>query len=94
MTKIVVLRRQLTGGGTEPTAGVGKWGRLVNILGKEGEYRRTADIFYVAMVQSVLLFGSETWVMTPQLDKAFEGFHHQALQNIAFMGPKCQWDGT
>ena len=66
----------------------------MNILGKEGEYRRTADIFYVAMVQSVLLFGSETWVMTPQLDKAFEGFHHQALQNIAFMGPKCQWDGT
>ena len=45
----------------------GKWGKLVKLLGREGEDRRTAGRFYVAVVRSVLLFGSETWVMTPRL---------------------------
>ena len=40
---------------------------MVNILGREGADRRTAGRFYVAVVQEVLLFGSEMWVMTPQL---------------------------
>ena len=48
----------------------------------------------MAVVQSVLLFGSETWVMTPRLDKYLEGFHHRAARQIAGMGPKCQRDGT
>ena len=36
----------------------GKRTQLVNILGREGEDRRTAGIFYVKVVQAVLLFGS------------------------------------
>ena len=35
-----------------------KWGQLANILGREGDYRRTVGMFYVAVVQAVLLFGS------------------------------------
>ena len=27
-------------------------------------------VFYVAVVQAVLLFGSETWVLTPRLEKS------------------------
>ena len=45
----------------------GKWGRLKKILVREGADKRTAGRFYVAVVQAVLLFGSETWVLTPQL---------------------------
>ena len=50
--------------------------------------------FYVAVVQEVLLFGSETWVLKPQLDKALEGFHHQVVLWMAGMGPKRQQYGT
>ena len=44
----------------------------------------------MAVVQAVLLFGSETWVMTPRLEKSLEGFHHQAVRQMAGMGPKFQ----
>ena len=50
--------------------------------------------FYVAVVQAVLIFGSETWVLNPRLDKYLEGFHHRAVRRIAVMGPKRQQDGT
>ena len=48
----------------------------------------------MVVVHVVLLFGSETWVTNPQLEKAPEVFHQRALLQMAGMGPKCQWDGT
>ena len=48
----------------------------------------------MAVVQAVLLFGSETWVWTPRLKKSLEGFHHQAAWWMAGMGPKLHQDGT
>ena len=44
--------------------------------------------FYVAVVQAVLLFGSETWVMTPCLEKSLMGFHHRLVGRMSVMGPK------
>ena len=41
-----------------------KWGILVKLWGRERSDRRTAGIFYVAVVQVVILFGSDMWVMT------------------------------
>ena len=54
---------------------------------------RLTGIFYVAVVQAVLLFGSETWVMTPYMDKALKGFHHRVVRRMEGMGPKRQHDG-
>ena len=65
-----------------------------DFLGSEGAGTRTAGRFYVAVVKAVPMFGSEMWVMTPRLEKALEGFHHQAVQWMESMGHKCQWDGT
>ena len=42
-----------------------KWGRLEMISVREGLDRRTARRFYVAVVQEVLLFDSEPWVLPP-----------------------------
>ena len=50
--------------------------------------------FYVAVVQAVLIFGSDTWVLTPHFEKSLEGFHHRAVQRMSGMGPKCQQYGT
>ena len=43
-------------------------------------------------MQAVLLFGFETWVLTPWLEKHLEGFHHGVAWRMAVMGPKCQQD--
>ena len=67
---------------------------MLNILGREGLYRRTTDIFYVAVVQAVLLFGLYMWVVTPRVEKSLAGFHHRAARHMASMGPKRQLDGT
>ena len=56
--------------------------------------KRTSGRFYVAVVQAVLLFGSETWVLNPRLNKSLAGFHHWAERRMAGMGPKTHPDGT
>ena len=48
----------------------------------------------MAVLQAVLIFGYETWVLTPRLDKSLEGFHHRAVRRIASMVPKRQQDVT
>ena len=71
-----------------------KKGRITETLGREGAYRRTVGRFYVALVQAVLMFGSEMWVLTPRLEKYLEGFHHQLVQRMAGMVPKRRQDGA
>ena len=56
-----------------------KWARLSKILGREGVDAVIASKFYIAVVQSILLFGSETWVVTPRILNALEGFHHRVV---------------
>ena len=50
------------------------WGRLSRVLGKEGADPRVSRAFYIAVTQAVLLFGSETWVLTSQMEKALDSF--------------------
>ena len=71
-----------------------KWRRIVKLLGREGEDRITAGRSYVVVMQAVLLFGSEMWVMTPRLENSFEGFHHRVVRQMAGMGPKLQQYGA
>ena len=47
----------------------------------------------MAVVQSVLLFGSETWVLNPRLEKSLEGFHHRASLRMSGMDLKLHQDG-
>ena len=69
-------------------------GTTGEVLGREGVDRRMAGRFCVVVVQEVILFGTETWVMTPHMEKALEGFHHWALRRMSGMGPKRKWDET
>ena len=39
-------------------------------------------MFYKATVQAILLFGSETWNITPSLIKSLEGFHIRAAYHM------------
>ena len=46
----------------------------------------------MAVVQVVILFVSEMWVLTPLLEKALAGFHHRSARRMAGMSPKLQPD--
>ena len=46
------------------------WGRLSRNLSWEGADKRVLGNFFKAVVQVVLLFGVETWVLTPRIERA------------------------
>ena len=41
----------------------------------------------------MLMFWSKMWVLTPQLEKSLEGFHHRAEWRMAGTVPKIEQDG-
>ena len=45
------------------------------------------------MVKQVLLFGAETWVVTPRIERAFASFMHGAARRITGRQPRRGWDG-
>ena len=55
---------------------------MARILSREGASLRVSRFFFKAMVQAVLLFGSETWVVTPPMDKALGGFQAQLARRL------------
>ena len=48
----------------------------------------------MVVVQSVLLFGSKMWVLSPWLKKSLKGFHHLEVRRIEGIGTKNKQDGT
>ena len=39
-------------------------------------------MFYKAVLQAVMIYGSEIWVITYSMMKVLKGFHHQINQSI------------
>ena len=71
-----------------------KRGQLAKILGREGADKRTAEIFYMEVVQAVLLFGYNRWVLNPRLKKSLKGFNHRSDRRMTGIGTKRQRYGT
>jgi hypothetical protein len=51
-------------------------------------------VFYKATVQAVLLYGSETWNLSPSSVKHLEGFHIRATWRMTGNRPKQDVDGS
>ena len=58
------------------------WGRLHRILSMEGANKRVSRNFFKAVVQQVLLFGAEMWVVRPIMDWALDAFMHGSARRI------------
>ena len=67
------------------------WSCLDRILGKEGADTWRTGCFYVMVVQAILLFGSEMWVVTTHIKWLLGGFHHRVAQRIS---GKIPWKQT
>ena len=69
------------------------WGRLQGILRREGATPRILGNFFKAVLQQVLLFGSETWVVTPKMERALSGFLHGAVRRLTGRQARRDKDG-
>ena len=72
----------------------GVWGRLSRVMRAENASPRVCGLFYKATVQAVLLFGSETWCLSPANLRLLEGFHVRAARRMTGMMPKKKSDGS
>ena len=61
------------------------WGRLGKFLRQEGVDPILSEKFYRAVVQAVLLFGAETWVLLAAILKNIEGVHVSFLRQVTRM---------
>jgi hypothetical protein len=64
------------------------------MIRSENASPRACNVFYKATVQSILLFGSETWNLLPVSLKSLEGFHIRAAWCMAGKGPMKLSEGT
>ncbi len=53
------------------------------VLRRENALPRTSAKFYQAIVQSVLLYRSETWILRKAVMAKLEGFHISAAYRMA-----------
>jgi hypothetical protein len=59
-----------------------RWAQVSKVLSRQGADTRVSGYFYKAIVQSVLLYGCETWAVTQQILGLLEGFHNQVTQRL------------
>ena len=62
---------------------------LLRILRQGGVNTRVLGIFFNAVVQAMLLFGLEMWVITPHMGRDMEGFHQRVACRITQRQPWC-----
>jgi hypothetical protein len=72
------------------------WAQVGKVLWGENTPPTVAAKFYLAVVQAILLYGSETWVISPQAMAQLEGFHIRASWQMARRhkprwGPWKEW---
>ena len=70
------------------------WERISRVLRAENASASVCGMFYKATVQSVLLFGSETWLLSPATLKRLEGFHAKAARRMTGLLPKKAAGGS
>ena len=74
----------------------GVWKRFSVLLHRENLPPRVCGMFYKAVIQSVLLYGSETWSLSDSSMRRLEGFHFLAACRMARVNRprRVQRDGT
>ena len=70
-----------------------KWARLNRILSREGADARTSGHIYLAVVQSVMLYGSESWVLTLCMKRVLGRFHHRVARRLTGRQPRRGREG-
>ena len=59
-----------------------RWGRLAQVLGREGTDPKVSRSFYTAVTQQVLLFGAEMWVLTRKMESSLDAFQGRVARRL------------
>jgi hypothetical protein len=65
-----------------------KWAIIAKVLVRDNATPRVSGMFYKAVVQAILLYGSESWVITPAMIKVLDSFHHRVARRITGRMPR------
>ena len=55
---------------------------ITRFLEKTGAMVRDREMIYNALVQTVLLYSRESWVITGEMMKVMEDFHHRIARRL------------
>ena len=69
------------------------WDRHRNMLQREGAEPAVLEKCYRAVIQAVLLFGAETWVLLLPMAQRLEGVHVGLLRQVNKLKEKSLNDG-
>ena len=70
------------------------WIRIRKLLRRERENPRVSEMFYRILVQAVLPFGAETWVLLAAMSHNIEEVHVDFLRQMTGKKEKQQRNGT
>ena len=69
-----------------------KWVRLIRVLIREEADARISVHIYLEVVQSVLIYGLEAWVLTTLMQRLLGGFHHRVSRILTRWQPWKGWN--
>ena len=61
----------------------GKWEKISQILRSQKFPQHIKGTFYKAIVQSTLLFGAQSWILSPNLLEKVNSFHHTVARILS-----------
>jgi hypothetical protein len=70
------------------------WGRLGKVLSSQRAGSKVMASIYRAVVQAVLLYGAESWVLTKAMEQTLQTFHHRCARYITGQHIHQNLDGT
>ena len=70
------------------------WDWIHKILILNGVSPRISGKFYKAVVQAILLYGSDTWVVDQKIINDLKGFNNGIYRIISNIGPKHNDNGN
>ena len=56
------------------------WGWLSRVLSREGANSKLSGHLFKTVAQAVFLFGAETWVLTPRMERALSIFQRRVAR--------------
>jgi hypothetical protein len=71
-----------------------KWGRMSKVLSTQTASPRVMGKFYTAVLQAILLYGCESWVIPKRTLQRLDAFHHRCARHIAHRHIRRHPDGT
>jgi len=71
-----------------------KWNRIGKVLSSQGVNARTMGYFYKAIVQTVLLYGSESWTLTEGTLNKLRSFHARIARYLTSRHIRPDENGT